>query len=200
MDKNLFFVNHGSFENEVEDDTTKNNSFEAKYLINLCNYLRLQGHSSREITILCTYNGQRALLSKLASDMPLLNGVTIVTVDNYQGEENTIVLLSLVRSNDRNRIGFLGNANRVCVALSRAKQGFYMVGNMDFLARNSDLWAKIRDVLERKSALGGTLTLKCEVHRTVIKVSVLSQKLETIIGILFSFSDKFNRGLSTHKS
>jgi helicase required for RNAi-mediated heterochromatin assembly 1 len=171
MDRNLFFVSHGCLENQAEDETTRNNIFEAKYLIFLCNYLRLQGHSSKDITILCTYNGQRALLSKLASEITLLNGVTIVTVDNYQGEENTIVLLSLVRSNDRNSIGFLGHANRVCVALSRARRGLYIVGNMDFLARNSTLWAKVRDVLEQKSAIGSKLTLKCGIHQTVAEVS-----------------------------
>jgi helicase required for RNAi-mediated heterochromatin assembly 1 len=34
------------------------------------------------------------------------------------GEENAVVLLSLVRSNDRKNIGFLNDHNRVCVALS----------------------------------------------------------------------------------
>jgi len=45
----------------------------------------------------------------------------VTVVDNFQGEENDIVLLSLVRSNDENKIGFLNTENRICVALSRAK-------------------------------------------------------------------------------
>lgn len=47
--------------------------------------------------------------------------VLVSTVDGYQGEENDIVILSLVRSNDDNNIGFLKTDNRVCVALSRAR-------------------------------------------------------------------------------
>lgn len=47
----------------------------------------------------------------------------ITVVDNYQGEESRIVILSLVRSNRDGKIGFLAAQNRVCVALSRAKEG-----------------------------------------------------------------------------
>jgi len=47
--------------------------------------------------------------------------VRVSTVDGYQGEENEIVLLSLVRSNRDGDIGFLKTNNRLCVALSRAK-------------------------------------------------------------------------------
>lgn len=48
-------------------------------------------------------------------------GVRVTVVDNFQGEENDIILLSLVRSNEENKIGFLRTDNRICVALSRAK-------------------------------------------------------------------------------
>jgi superfamily I DNA and/or RNA helicase len=45
----------------------------------------------------------------------------VTAVDNYQGEENDIILLSLVRSNEDGAIGFLKTDNRVCVAISRAR-------------------------------------------------------------------------------
>ena len=56
-------------------------------------------------------------------------GVRVTTVDNYQGEENDVIILSLVRSNQEGSVGFLGTDNRVCVALSRARNGFYAFGN-----------------------------------------------------------------------
>lgn len=34
-------------------------------------------------------------------------GIKIIVVDNFQGEENDIILLLFVRSNDEGRIGFL---------------------------------------------------------------------------------------------
>jgi len=58
-----------------------------------------------------------------------MNEIKVVTVDNYQGEENDIIILSLVRSNNKNSIGYLKVSNRVCVALSRAKHGMYIFGN-----------------------------------------------------------------------
>ena len=61
----------------------------------------------------------------ISSKMPRreFEGVRVSSVDNYQGEENDVILLSLVRSNEDNAVGFLKTDNRICVALSRAKVG-----------------------------------------------------------------------------
>ena len=74
------------------------------------------------------------------------------TLDNYQGEENDIVLLSLVRSNTAKKIGFLRAEHRVCVALSRAKMGFYCIGNFLLLRREGEIWEKLVPILEKKNA------------------------------------------------
>lgn len=58
----------------------------------------------------------------------------VFTVDSYQGEENDIILLSLVRSNTNLNIGFLESKNRLVVALSRARRGLYVFGNAVTLA------------------------------------------------------------------
>jgi superfamily I DNA and/or RNA helicase len=87
-----------------------------------------------------------------------LQDVTVQVVDNYQGEENDIILLSLVRSNKKNEIGYLKNENRVCVALSRAKHGMYIIGNMSALATSS-IWQKIKRTLESQNAIGRELPL-----------------------------------------
>ena len=50
----------------------------------------------------------------------------MTAVDNFQGEENRVVLLSLVQSNQQGRIGYLKEPNRVCVALRKeGKQVHY---------------------------------------------------------------------------
>lgn len=64
-------------------------------------------------------------------------------MDNYQGEESEVIIASFVRSNDDGKIGFLSRDNRICVALSRAKKGFYCVGNLAMLAENSTTWKTI---------------------------------------------------------
>ena len=90
----------------------------------------------------------------------------VVTVDSYQGEENTVVLLSLVRSNSQGTIGFLGVENRVCVALSRAKSGFYLFGDAPNLCKSSMLWwAVVQIMSEEPRRIGFYLPLTCEKHK-----------------------------------
>lgn len=83
-----------------------------------------------------------------------MKDIRISSVDGYQGEENEIVLLSLVRSNNYNSIGFLKTNNRVCVALSRARLGFYIAGNLNLLAKNSKLWKSVNEYLCNLNAIG----------------------------------------------
>ena len=97
----------------------------------------------------------------------LLKGVHITVVDNFQGEENDIILLPLVRSNKDANIGFLKIENRVCVALSRARKGMYIMGNMENLTRSSTVWQKIKDTLVRQNAIGKKLELQCQVSSVI---------------------------------
>lgn len=83
-----------------------------------------------------------------------MKDIRVSSVDGYQGEENEIVLLSLVRSNNNNSVGFLKTNNRVCVALSRARLGFYIAGNLNLLARASNLWKSVNKYLCNLNALG----------------------------------------------
>ena len=50
----------------------------------------------------------------------LLDTIRLATVDNFQGEEAKVVVVSLVWSNAGNKVGFLQTANRINVLLSRA--------------------------------------------------------------------------------
>merc|ERR1719334_2164565 len=89
----------------------------------------------------------------------------VTVVDNYQGEENQVVLLSLVRSNaESGTIGFLSALGRICVSLTRAKRGLYVVGNFDNLARRSKTWKAISDVLYENGSIGRSLKLQCSFH------------------------------------
>lgn len=138
---NIFFITHDKPEEESSSDneptTTKINKHEAKYAVKLAQYLIKQRQFKPEqITILTMYLGQMFEIKKLIKDFKI-GSVKCMTVDNYQGEENEIIILSLVRSrNSKNRIGFLNVENRVCVALSRARSGFYVIGNLEFICKN----------------------------------------------------------------
>ncbi|XP_037052517.1 NFX1-type zinc finger-containing protein 1-like isoform X2 [Bradysia coprophila] len=171
--KNIFFINHSDPEKADNDSMTKSNEYEARYITQLCRYLMLQGYQSSQITILTTYIGQMFLIKRLQMDEgDTCRGVRVTVVDNFQGEENDIILLSLVRSNDENKIGFLRTDNRICVALSRAKQGLYIVGNMDCLVNSpSTTWKKISDELAEQESIGPGLKLRCQNHKEIIEIN-----------------------------
>lgn len=47
------------------------------------------------------------------------------------------MIVSLVRSNKEEKVGFVKTQNRICVTLSRAKIGMYVIGNLEMLAKQS---------------------------------------------------------------
>ena len=163
---NMFFIDHHQPEVLVGGMQSYSNPHEAAFLVALCRYLLLQGYKREQITILTMYTGQ---LLELKNKMPRseFEGIKVCVVDNFQGEENDIILLSLVRSS---KIGFLKESNRICVALSRARQGFYCIGNLSFLKSQCMLWKEICDDLQAKNAIGPVLTLVCKRHNNANEV------------------------------
>ncbi|XP_046965728.1 NFX1-type zinc finger-containing protein 1-like [Vanessa cardui] len=161
---NVFFFTHGYHEEVVEDSSSKTNKEEADLILGFANYIMQQGYQPQDVTILAAYSGQMFYLRKQRPLYAHLSKVKITVLDNYQGEESKIILLSLVRSNEQKNIGFLGSKNRICLALSRAKEGFYIFGNIDILKENSNLWTKIAETLENQGSLGTSIRLKCQNH------------------------------------
>ncbi|XP_065646568.1 NFX1-type zinc finger-containing protein 1 isoform X4 [Hydra vulgaris] len=162
VEKNMFFINHSEPES-FRKLGSKANLHEAKFIKSFCFYLLQQGYQPNQITILTGYSEQ---LLELQKRMPKdrFGGVKVTTVDNFQGEENDIILLSLVRSNERGSIGFLNIENRVCVALSRAKHGLYVIGNFQLLSENNLLWQKIINDVKNSGCYGDFLLLCCQNH------------------------------------
>ena len=171
MASNIFFLTHT--EEEIGDHEGKShlNPYEAELSLALARHLIMQGYSPKQITILTTYSGQLLHFFKIRRNHSAVQSVRISVVDNFQGEENDIIILSLVRSNVDENIGFLRIENRICVALSRAKHGFYMIGNMQNLQGKSKLWKGISQILECDGQLGPDIGLRCDIHDVEIKVS-----------------------------
>ncbi|KAJ7091139.1 hypothetical protein C8R44DRAFT_817142 [Mycena epipterygia] len=109
--------------------------------------------------------------------------VRLRTIDNYQGEEAKIVILSTVRnagSRDedsdgykRPTIGFLTSENRTNVALSRAKEGLFILGNASQLASRSKMWRDVIEELENADCVGNAFPVSC--HRHPDTVELVSQ-------------------------
>ncbi|KAK8017054.1 NFX1-type zinc finger-containing protein 1 [Apiospora rasikravindrae] len=98
-----------------------------------------------------------------ASKQSLLKSVRLATVDNFQGEEAKVVIISLVRSNEEKRCGFLSTSNRINVLLSRAKHGMYIIGNSETYG-NVRMWTQVIDILRNKGNIGNQLELECPRH------------------------------------
>lgn len=160
----MFFINHRQNESSQQETRSHMNSHEASFIVELCRYIILQGYDVSQVTILTTYSGQLHLIRQLMRNHHLLNGVRAAVVDNYQGEENDIILLSFVRSNVEANIGFLKTSNRVNVALSRARKGLYCIGNFDCLAEKCNLWKDLIQNLATQEAIGDKLAIYCQNH------------------------------------
>jgi hypothetical protein len=170
FDKNMFFFHHTNPETEIEHLLSHSNEYEAKFVVEMCRHLLKQGYAPKQITILTAYTGQ---LLKIRDIMPKhdFEGVNVVNIDNFQGEENDIIILSLVRNNNIGKVGFLKEENRVCVALSRAKIGFYCFGNFDMLQKSVPIWHVILSFAKENECIGQSIKLHCHNHPD-FKVSI----------------------------
>jgi superfamily I DNA and/or RNA helicase len=161
VNHNLFWIDHNQPEDEM--NTSKFNTFEAIYVVELCKYLVKRKNPQNGIVILTPYAAQFSEIKKKMENNPILRQVRIAILDTFQGEESDIILLSMVRSNPENDCGFLAIRNRISVLLSRAKYGFYIVGNIKCLLK-SKIWEKVFEMLEKDGLVSDVFEINCEIH------------------------------------
>lgn len=177
-DRRSWFFTH-QWPEDTDPDNSKFNQAEVEIIVSFVRYLLHNGVDASEVTILTYYKGQkRKLLHRLRQE---LTGkfFNVATVDSYQGEENEIVILSLVRSPGPGRdyqVGFVDSRNRATVAISRARRGFFMFGNKENLLSASvdsfTTWAPIWNAFaeQRRVAMSKGIPLVCESHGNEIWV------------------------------
>lgn len=90
------------------------------------------------IGIIAMYAAQRDLIRRRLEQADWASEIrdlyTVGTVDSYQGKENRIIILSVVRNDTSPAIGFLSDPERINVAMSRAKDRLVIVSS-------SAMWA-----------------------------------------------------------
>ena len=89
------------------------------------------------------YSGQVALAKERLS-----SSMKISTIDSFQGQEYHTVILSLVRSNEEGIIGFLNDTRRMNVALTRAKENLYVIGDSATLGKHN-FYKQFLDYVEK---------------------------------------------------
>ncbi|XP_026191757.1 uncharacterized protein LOC34622030 [Cyclospora cayetanensis] len=120
-----------------------------------------------EIGILTPYDAQKARIRFALNDSfdkALSYQIDVDSVDGFQGKEKDLIIFSAVRSNPRGEIGFLKDARRLNVMLTRARRGLLVVGDQ------LSLWADTVNWRPWISWVGS--------QRSIIPVSRLNDYLE----------------------
>lgn len=52
------------------------------------------------------------------------------------------------------RLGYISVDNRICVALSRAQDGFYVIGNFNLLMECNETWKIIVNKIKKLNLIG----------------------------------------------
>lgn len=92
-----------------------------------------EGDREPVIGVIAMYADQRDLIRKKLEQAEWASGLrgrfSVGTVDSYQGKENRIIVLSVVRNDTSEQIGFLNDPERINVAMSRAKDRLVIVSS-----------------------------------------------------------------------
>lgn len=116
--------------NELLD--SRENEGEARVALKIWEDLAAAGLQPRQAALITPYNAQAKLLRTMAT-----RGLEISSVDGFQGREKEVIIVSLVRSNDKGEVGFLSDTRRMNVALTRARRGLVVIGDSATLGRHS---------------------------------------------------------------
>lgn len=140
IDSSIVFLDIGnSYKSEIDGNGSSRNKLSAELIPELLNGLdRFDKVKDYTIGVITGYSAQVREIRKVVRnkvDYRKLknvksNNVVISVVDKFQGLEKDIIIFDLVRSQQQT-LGFLSNANRINVALSRQKKLLIIVGNLD---------------------------------------------------------------------
>jgi ATP-dependent RNA/DNA helicase IGHMBP2 len=86
--------------------------------------IETEGLNPLHTAFISPYAGQVAAAKEI-----LPKQMRISTIDSFQGQEKEIIILSLVRSNDDGDIGFLKDYRRMNVAITRAQEQLFVIGD-----------------------------------------------------------------------
>jgi superfamily I DNA and/or RNA helicase len=103
------------------------------------------------IGIITPYNAQVRLIEELLEtgrDTP--SGVEVRTIDGFQGREKDVIIVSTVRCNASVDVGFLRDARRLNVCVTRARFSLWVVGDSTTLRGVPEWDALIQDAKRRK--------------------------------------------------
>lgn len=102
------------------------------------------------------YDAQKIRLRKIINESFPANyayQIEIDSVDGFQGKEKDLILFSAVRSNFKGEVGFLEDARRMNVMLTRARRGIIIIGDQYTLCCESANWRPWLQYIEAQRSL-----------------------------------------------
>ncbi|MFN3234405.1 MAG: AAA domain-containing protein [Gammaproteobacteria bacterium] len=154
---------------EKRDGTSHFNEKEIEIIITLLKHFQKNQHLdiniSNDVGIISGYSAQVRKMKEALSQNGLPTEI-INTVDGFQGGEKRIIMMSCVRTNPQNDIGFWRSAQRLNVAITRAQEALFIIGDANTL-RNAtyrdeplDFAALIEDADRRGCIVNGNNLLR----------------------------------------
>ncbi len=116
----------GFDESKAPGTESLRNEGEAELIVARARALLKAGVPPEEVAVISPYRAQAALIREQLADLETLE---VDTIDAFQGREKDVVLLSLVRSNVDQSLGFLTDLRRINVAITRARRHLFIVAD-----------------------------------------------------------------------
>jgi len=108
----------------------------------------LQEYTTESIGIISPYKLQVQYIREQLKEKQInTSTIQVQTVDGFQGQEKDIVIISLVRSNDKQEIGFLKDLRRMNVAITRARKKLIVIGDSSTLS-SSKFYTSFQEYIE----------------------------------------------------
>ena len=159
-ENHVYFVNCNEYESRNEDSSSIINEQEAEVVSKLLKLINEEygnmlkkgdlvceknRDERKSIGVICTYSDQAKQIKNKIKGEKFENfskkreeRLIINTVDDFQGDERDIIILSMVRNpKGRHNREFIDQFERINVALSRARCMLIIVGAQDFLSKTS---------------------------------------------------------------
>lgn len=130
---------------------SKSNEMEAALVKYHVQSLVDAGVKPDDIAVVTPYNAQLAAMSgPLKEAFP---GIELGSVDGFQGREKEAIVVTLVRSNDKGEVGFLGEKRRLNVAMTRPKRHLCVIGDSETVRKGSPFLKRWMEHLEEHADL-----------------------------------------------
>ncbi|GFS22048.1 DNA replication ATP-dependent helicase/nuclease DNA2-like [Elysia marginata] len=134
LENSVVFVDtHQISAPELQDGKGLKNNTEACIILSLLQTLIKGQASGRSIGVISPYRSQVRLLQRLVAESRTVAEVEVNTVDQYQGRDKGVIIVSFVRSHTENIGELLKDLRRLNVALTRARYKLILVGNSSAL-------------------------------------------------------------------